>query len=139
MPAEVRRRFESDMRIIVDYLAEGDIYHSDRSIMHKEALIKLIRTLSGENNVSDTAEILQKLNIREEDEVTVCELFDQYERRGINQGIKQGINQGIKQGIRAAIAICRELGVSSEVTAEKIKEQFNLKDSEVQSNMKLYW
>ncbi len=131
LPAEVRERFTSDMRIVADYLAEGNLYRSDRPVVHKEALIKMIRVLSGENDVDDTAAVLQGLEIREEDEVTVCELFDQYTRKGMKQGIQQGIE--------ALIITCKELGASFEVTACKIKERFNLKDSEVQSNMKLYW
>ena len=36
---EVRERFDSDMRIVLDYLAEGDSYRSDRPVVHKGALI----------------------------------------------------------------------------------------------------
>lgn len=135
LPPEVRKRFTSDMRIVVDFLAEGDNYRSDRPIAHKEALIKMLRVLAGESNVEDTAEILQEMNIREEDEITVCELFDQYTRKGISLGIQRGISQGIQ----AVIATCKKLGADFEVTAENIREQFKLSDSEVQDQMKLYW
>ncbi len=131
LPVEVRQRFTSDMRIVVDYLAEGDCYCSDRPVVHKEALVKMIRVLSGDDDVEDTAEVLRGMNIREEDEITVCELFDQYTRKGLSEGLNQGIE--------AAIAICRELGLSFEVTAEKIKEKFRMGDAEVQKSMKRYW
>lgn len=135
LPREVRQRFTSDMRIVADYLAEGDLYCSDRPVVHKEALVRMIRVLSGERDVENTARILEEMGIREEDEITVCELFDQYTRKGRAQGLQEGI----QQGVQAAIAICRQLGASFEVTAEKIKEQFGLEDSQVQNNMKLYW
>ena len=53
-----------------DYLAEGNAYRSDRKVIHKD----------------DTEEILKALDIAEEDEkISMCELFDQYTRRGISE------------------------------------------------------
>ena len=78
------------MRIVVDYLAEGEGYCSDRKIKHKAALIKMIKVLSGEADIEDIGEWLKEQGIREEDDVTVCELFDQYERKGREEGIKCG-------------------------------------------------
>lgn len=43
LPEETRKLFRSDMRIVVDFLAEGKGYRSDRKIIHKAALIKMIR------------------------------------------------------------------------------------------------
>lgn len=68
-----------------DYLAEGNAYRSDPKIIHKEATIKMLRVLSGDKNVDDTEEILKALDIAEEDEISMCELFDQYTRRGISK------------------------------------------------------
>ena len=68
-----------------DYLAEGNAYRSDPKIIHKEATIKMLRVLSGDKNVDDTEEILKGLDIAEEDEISMCELFDQYTRRGISE------------------------------------------------------
>ena len=45
--------FESDMRIVVDFLAEGNGYRSDRKVVHKAALIKMIKVLSGDTDVDD--------------------------------------------------------------------------------------
>ena len=90
---ETRGLFQSDMRI-VDFLAEGTGYRSDRKITHKAALIKMIKVLSGEMDLDDVEEWLEKQGIREEDEITVCELFDQYERKGIETGRKEGRKEG---------------------------------------------
>lgn len=98
LPESVRCLFKSDMRIVVDYLAEGAAYRSDRKIVHKAALIKMIRVLGGESNVSDTEHMLEEMCIREEDEVTMCELFDQYTRKGVEKGFKKGIESGIAKG-----------------------------------------
>ncbi len=43
LPVEVREHFQSDMRIIADFLAEGKGYRSDRKIVHKAALIKMVK------------------------------------------------------------------------------------------------
>lgn len=67
------------------YLAEGNAYRSDPKIIHKEATIKMLLVLSGDKNVDDTEEILKGLDIAEEDEISMCELFDQYTRRGISE------------------------------------------------------
>ena len=67
------------------YLAEGNAYRSDPKIIHKEATIKMLLVLSGDKNVDDTEEILKALDIAEEDEISMCELFDQYTRRGISE------------------------------------------------------
>lgn len=98
LPESVRCLFKSDMRIVVDYLAEGAAYRSDRKIVHKAALIKMIRVLDGESNVSDTEHMLEEMCIREEEEVTMCELFDQYTRKGMEKGFKKGIESGIERG-----------------------------------------
>lgn len=82
--------FQSDMRIVVDFLAEGNNYCSDRKVVHKAALIKMIKVLSGETVTEDIEQWMEKQGIREEDEITVCELFDQYVRQGRNEGKIEG-------------------------------------------------
>lgn len=147
LPQEVRKLFSSDMRLVVDYLAEGDSFQSNRPVVHKEALIRLLRALGGDVNVEDTAEILEEMNIREEDEITMCELFDQYTRRGRKEGIeegrkegrKEGLSEGLQKGLQALISACHELGVSFDETTAKVKEKFSLGEEEIRENMQLYW
>ena len=115
--------------------AEGEGYRSDRPVTHKEALIKMLRVLSGDGDVADTAEILRVMNIKEEDKITVCELFDQYTRQGYAEGRKEGITEGVI----AVIDLCKELKVSFEETAARLRLSFHLEDAEVQENMRLYW
>ncbi len=103
----------------------------------------MIRVLSGDYNVEDTAEQLDKMKIKEEDEITVCELFEQYVRKGRNEGIKEGIKEGISegigQGIKVLIMTCRDLKLSFVETAERVRNGFQLDDAELQKNMELYW
>lgn len=95
---ETRRLFRSDMRIIVDFLAEGRSYRSDRKITHKAALIRMIKVLSGDNDIENVEDWLTKRQIREEDEITVSELFDQYERKGREEGRQEGREEGRLEG-----------------------------------------
>lgn len=128
LPQEIRERFHSDMRIVLDYLAEGNAYRSDRKVIHKEATIKMLRVLSGDKNVDDTEEILKGLDIAEEDEISMCELFDQYTRRGISQGISKGI-----------IIMCKDFNATYEYTLLKLKNKLNISEKEAEEQMKLYW
>ena len=79
------------------------------------------------------------MGIKEEDEITVCELFDQYTRRGRQEGIKEGIREGLKEGIQALIVTCKELGADFDRTEEKVKQRFHLSDADAAENMRLYW
>lgn len=132
LPKEVRERFHSDMRIVLDYLAEGNSYRSDRKVIHKEATIKMLRVLSGDTNVEDTAEILKEMNINEEDEIKMCELFDQYTRRGISKGRNQGLAEGI-------IIMCKDFNASYAETLENVKKKLNVSEEDAKKEMKLYW
>lgn len=104
LPKETRELFQSDMRIVADFLAEGESYCSERKIMHKAALMKMIKALSGEQDTDDVDMWLKEQGIREEDEITVCELFDQYERKGRKEGIKEGIKEGRSEGMECGRA-----------------------------------
>ena len=124
---EIRSLFQSDMRHVADYLAKGNSFRSDHPVIHKEALVRLLRALSGDTNVEDTAEILHEMNVKEEEDITMCELFDQYEKRGL------------QKGMQALISTCHELGVSFDETAAKVKEKFSLAEEDALKNMLLYW
>lgn len=93
---ETRKLFQSDMRIVVDFLAEGVGYRSSRKIVHTSALIKMIKVLSGDTNIENIERWLEEQGIGEEDEITVCELFDQYVRQGRAEGERKGENRFAK-------------------------------------------
>ena len=98
LPEETRKLFQSDMRIVADYLAMGDGYRSRQKIVHKAALIKMIKVLSGELETDDIEKWMEEQGIREEDEMTVCELFDQYVRQGRKEGRIEGRKEGRIEG-----------------------------------------
>ena len=122
LPEKTRELFQSDMRIVVDYLAEGNAYRSNRKIKHKSALIKMIKVLSGEKDIEDIDEWLMEQGIREEDEVTVCELFDQYERKGRAEGRAAGENRFAKL-VQILMDSGRNEDLRKAATDQKYREQ----------------
>ena len=126
-----RWKASSDMRIVLDYLAEGNAYRSDRKVIHKEATIKMLRVLSGDKNVDDTEEILKGLDIAEEDEISMCELFDQYTRRGKKEGREEGM--------RGIIITCKEFNINYDDTMLKLRKNLNISESEAIEGMKKFW
>lgn len=139
LPQRTRERFQSDMRIVLDYLAEGNSYRSDRPVVHKAALIRMIKVLSGNCDIEEIEKQLDTMNIKEEEKITVCDLFEQYERKGRSEGIREGITRGLTQGIQVLILTCRDMKLSFAETAERVKKGFQLDDAELQKNMELYW
>ena len=135
LPKEVRETFCSDMRIVLDYLAEGNAFRSNQKVVHKAALIRMINVLSGEDDSAEEADILKEMNIREEDEITMCELFEQY----VRMGKRKGREEERQSGIQALVITCMELGADYNTTAEKLRERFQLSDEGVIKNMNLYW
>ena len=76
----------------------------------------------------DIGDVLKEMGIKEEDEISMCELFDQYTRRGISQGISKGI-----------IIMCKDFNATYEDTLQKLKNKLNISEKEAEEQMKLYW
>lgn len=86
LPQAVRSRFHSDMRIVVDYLAEGkDYVPTNQPIQHVEALLRLLSALSADDRYERILKQVQDEAI-EQGGITMCELLDKYEKRGIEKG-----------------------------------------------------
>ena len=89
LPKQIRNRFQSDMRIVVDYLAERQNYKpTEQKIVHPEDLLLMLKALT------DDTRYLKIRNAMSEEEkggnITMCELLDKYENRVIQKGIQQG-------------------------------------------------
>lgn len=109
LPREVRGRFKSDMRFVVDYLAEDmDNLPGDKSLVHIEETLRLLQAVTGDERYRDAIEPLLKKQ-REKGEVKMCEILDKYINQGIEQGKRQGRKQGRKQGIRQGESLMGKL------------------------------
>lgn len=119
---EVRERFQSDMRIVVDYLAEGNSYNSDREIVHTEALIRMIMALSGDTDIDNMEKILKDINVGKEEKIKVCELFEQY--------VRKGRQEGRQEGMRFLILDNLEEGKTEEIIIKKLMKGYSLGQEE---------
>ena len=130
---EVRERFRSDMRLILDYLAEGADYQpGSQPIVHLEEFILFLGELSGDERYK---QILSELDLHQEGEYTMCELLDKY----INKGIQQGMRKGVKKGIRALVETCQEFGLTQMETVDRVMQKFSISQDESIRCTQKYW
>ena len=89
LPKQVRNRFRSDMRIVVDYLAERQNYKpTAQKLAHPEALLLILKTLTNDDRYMEM--LIALTEEEKKGEITMCELLDKYENRGIQKGIQKG-------------------------------------------------
>ncbi len=91
---ETRALFQSDMRLVVDYLAGEDIRRCEQNVVHKAALVKMLGLFSGETDLESVVKKLKNANIREEDHVTMKGIFSQVWDEGKTEGIEEGKKEG---------------------------------------------
>lgn len=141
---EVRERFEGDVRVVLDYLSDREsLLRRKQKLKNPGEVARMLYALSGDRRYLESISFME-----EKGEKTMCDLLDAAENRGmckgrqegLQEGRKEGLQQGLQKGlIQGMVSTCRELGVSFEETAARLKEKYSLKDAEVQKNMKLYW
>ncbi|MCM1216742.1 MAG: Rpn family recombination-promoting nuclease/putative transposase [Lachnospiraceae bacterium] len=137
LPRKVIERFRSDMRIILEYLADEEgADRLEQKVSHPAALMELMWALSGDDRYGTVMESLMSGEGTEEGgKWTVCKLMDKY----WGGGKQEGLQQGRQEGIRVLISTCHELGATFETTASKVKEKYALDDARVKESMALYW
>ncbi|MGN0168437.1 MAG: Rpn family recombination-promoting nuclease/putative transposase [Acetatifactor sp.] len=136
LPGEVRERFQSDMRIVVDYLAEGKDYQPTRqSIVHLKEFLRLMKEISGDVRYEEILSHLENNQNFEQGGLTMCELLDKYENRGIQKGIQKGMQKGIK----ALVETCQEFGLTQAETAGRIIQKFSISQDESMRCTQKYW
>lgn len=85
LPKEVRELFHSDMRIVVDYLAEGAEYTpSKKKIVHLEELLLLLSKISDDDRYKKLIQLVTQSG--QKGGMSMCELLDKYEKRGREKG-----------------------------------------------------
>lgn len=130
LPQEIRQRFRSDMRIVVDYLAEGKKYEpTEQKIADVDGTMRMLHALTGDTdfvNHIERLEEIQKIGGR----VTMCEVVDKFVQRGREQGIKEGIKE---EKIRCAAAFVKKTVTqkqSKEYIMDMLQTCFQLKEEE---------
>lgn len=104
LPKRVRQRFKSDIRIVVDYLAEGTAYKpTDQIIRYVEPVMRLLYAMTEEKGVLNRMSDMQRQQEKGE-EVKMGEYYtSKCIREGREQGIQEGREQGMQQGIQKGL------------------------------------
>lgn len=127
---QVRQRFRGDMKIVVDYLAEGKKYEpTDQKIVDVAGTMRMLHALTGEIYFINNMEKLEAVQKRG-GKVTMCEVVDKFVQRGREQGIKEGIKE---EKNRCATAFVRETVMqkqSKEYITGILQTCFQLKEEE---------
>lgn len=93
---EIRQRFQSDMRVVVDYLAEGKAYEpTNQEIIDVEGTMRMLYALTGDTDFVNNIGIMQEYQ-KKGGRVTMCEVVDKFVQRGREQGIKEGMEKGVQ-------------------------------------------
>lgn len=134
LPQEIRQRFQSDMRVVVDYLAEGEKYTpTDQKIVDVDGTMRMLYALTGETNFIDN---LKQLRERREEggEITMGYAVSMYVERGRQEGRQEGRQRGIQEEkIRGATAFVKETVTqkqSKEYIMDMLQTCFQLKEEE---------
>lgn len=130
LPREIRQRFKSDMRVVLDYLAEGEQYiPTDQEIVNLEATMRMLNALTGEENFINNLEQMKKQQ-EKEGRITMGYAMSMFVERGRQEGIKEGIKE---ERIRNATAFVKETIMqkqSKEYITGMLQTCFQLKEEE---------
>lgn len=123
LPLEIRQRFKSDMRVIVDYLAEGKEYEpTKQEIVDVDGTLRMLHALTGETDfIKNIKGLLERQ--RRGGRVTMCEVVDKFVQRGREQGIKEGIKEGMKEGLEKGMQEEKIRGASAFVKESVLQKQ----------------
>ena len=106
-PEELRKKYQSDFRIVADYLACYDtdkenimrqLRKDNQKLIHVEQTLDMLSAFSGDNRFKEIKSYYENMNDEEKGERnTMCILLDAVEEEGVKKGIERGIEQGIEQ------------------------------------------
>ena len=89
--------FKSDFRILADYLYQMRVNKNyiagDTVIEHVDELLMLMSVMTNDYRFEETIN-----EVKGKENVTMCEVLDRVEARGIAKGREEGIKEGIKEG-----------------------------------------
>ena len=91
--------FKSDFRILADYLFQMRVNKNyvagDTVIEHVDELLMLMSAMTNDYRFEETIN-----EMKGKENVTMCEVLDRVEARGMEKGIAKGREEGIKEGIK---------------------------------------
>ena len=100
--------FKSDFHILADYLYQMRVNKNyvagDTAIEHVDELLMLMSAMTNDYRFEETIN-----EVKGKENVTMCEVLDRVEARGIEKGREEGIKEGIKEGtINVLISLVKD-------------------------------
>lgn len=88
-------QFESDFGIVANFFVQkrknkGYVPADNRIIEHVDAVLKLLSVMTGDNRYESI------LSSGKKEGISMCDVAERLEQRGIQRGIEQGIEQGLR-------------------------------------------
>lgn len=131
-PREIREQYQSDFRIVADYLAcyddekrlIEDWMENRQILIHPEQLLDLLAVLSGDRRMKDMRKAV--IQIEKKEDTNMCLLMDIIERDYKEKGLEEGREEGRTEGIRGAVQLLQRLGLDETVILQQISLQFSL-------------
>lgn len=129
------RMFKSDFKIVADYFVQmrktRNYNPSKENIRHVEELLGLMSAITNDPRFEDRETVLQGRKRR----VTMCDVLDKIEERGIKKGRAEGIAAGRAEGIAAGraegIAAGRAEGIAAGRAEGMLEALFGLVHDEI--------
>lgn len=106
--------FESDFRIIAEFFmkmnsADKNVTLSDRLLDHPQETLDLISVFSGDSRFTD--EYNKLVSEKREGGISMCDLIDRIEERGLEKGIEKGMQKGMEKGMEKGMQKGMEKGL----------------------------
>lgn len=93
---EVRKRFQSDMRIVVDYLADPAHYiPTGQKIVHFDELMHLMSALTNDKKYEEFIELFSKED-KTKGGIAMCPMLDRYWKDGVATGEMKNMKSNIQ-------------------------------------------
>ena len=94
--------FESDFGIIAEFFMKmnsdgNDITFSDRPFDHPQETLDLISVFSGDSRFTDEYNRIE--SEKREGGISMCDIYDKIEERGLEKGMEEGIQKGMQKGM----------------------------------------
>lgn len=132
LPDEQVAMFQSDFGIVADFFVQKRknkeyIPEDHRIIQHVDEVLKLLSVMTGDKRYT------RLFSPGPKEGITMCDVSERLEQRGIKRGIEQGIELGIEQGIELTLY---SLTVNGKLSISDASEELHQTEEEFLTGMK---
>lgn len=132
LPDEQVAMFQSDFGIVADFFVQKRknkeyIPEDHRIIQHVDEVLKLLSVMTGDKRYT------RLFSPGPKEGITMCDVAERLEQRGIKRGIEQGIELGIEQGIELTLY---SLTANGKLSISDASEELHQTEEEFLTGMK---